>query len=88
MATLSSKLFTYYPEQRLFTVEHSEICTALRYIEAQYANDNHVGFYMKSARTNVEMLFILKNTECNHENEVQCWIYESENGLRVRVFND
>ncbi len=46
------------------------------------------GFFIKSHRTGIQKLFYLAGEEKDPEGDLQAWLFRSEDGVIVRVFND
>ena len=47
-----------------------------------------VGFLVKFARTNETRLFTLTSERRNAENELEAWIFVSEDGFTATIYND
>jgi hypothetical protein len=60
-----------------------------RWSSRVWADAADVGFVVRSQRTGKTMLFVHTGTELEkHSGEVLCATFESDSGVKIRVYND
>lgn len=79
----SSDKFTWY--NKLGCAEVSDFNGILA--DVVYDDAIDVGFFVTSRNTGVKKLFTLTRTVETAENGVECWRFESNDGIAIDVFN-
>lgn len=87
---LRSKYFYYHKETNSFSQDISSLpIKDISQLNQQIYNDAcDTGFWLKSGKTGIMMLFMPTEVDITNDNEIAGWNFKSEEGMKLLVVND